>query len=131
LTAKATDDDSAVTTSSPVNITVNPAGGATMHVDSITCSKVKAGNKWKGRAVVVIKDSSGNAVSGASVTGTFSGSYNQTLSGTTDTNGSVTLTTSSSVSGTVTFTFCVTDVTKSGATYDSGANVETCDGFSG
>jgi hypothetical protein len=102
-----------------------------MHVDSITCSKLKSGNKWKGRAVVVIKDQTGAPVSGASVTGTFTGSYSQTLSGSTDATGAVTLTTSSSVSGTVTFTFCVTDVTKAGATYDSGANVETCDGFSG
>jgi hypothetical protein len=131
LTAKATDNGGAFTTSSPINITVNPAGGATMHVDSIVCSKVKAGNKWKGRAVVVIKDASGNPVSGATVTGQFTGSYNQTLSGTTDAAGTVTLTTSSSVSGTVTFTFCVTNVTKTGATYNSSANVETCDSFSG
>jgi len=131
LTAKATDDDSAVTTSAPVNITVNPAGGSTMHVDSITCSKVKVGNKWKGRAVVVIKDSAGNLVSGASVTGTFTGSYSQTLSATTTTSGAATLTTTASITGTVTFTFCVDNVTQASFTYDSGANVESCDSFSG
>jgi len=131
LTAKATDNDSVVGTSAPVNIMVNPSGGATIHVDSITCSKLKSGNKWKGRAVVVIKDYTGAPVSGATVTGTFTGSYSQTLSGTTAANGSVTLTTTAAVTGTVTFNFCVTNVTKASFTYDSGANVETCDGFSG
>jgi hypothetical protein len=95
------------------------------------CSKVAQGPKWKGRAVVVIKDSAGNPVSGATVTGTFTGSYSQTLSATTNTSGAATLTTSTAISGTVTFNFCVTNVTKTSVTYDSGANVETCDGFSG
>ena len=131
LTAKATDNGGAITTSAPVNITVNPAGGSAMHVDSIVCSKVAQGPKWKGRAVVVIKDASGNPVSGATVTGQFTGSYNQTRTATTDATGTATLTTTAAVSGTVTFTFCVTDVTKSGATYNSSANVETCDSFSG
>ncbi len=110
---------------------VAPPPPVVMHVDSITCSKFSSKGKYKGRAVVVIKDASGNPVSGATVTGTFTGSYNQTLSATTDATGTVTLTTSSSVSGTVTFTFCVTNVTKTGATYNSSANVETCDSFSG
>lgn len=108
-----------------------PPPSGNMHVDSITCSKVKSANKWKGRAVVVIKDSQGNPVSGATVSGTFSGSYNQSLSATTDSTGTATLTTTTSVSGTVTFTFCVGNVTKASFTYDSGANVETCDNFSG
>jgi hypothetical protein len=110
---------------------VAPPPAVVMHVDSITCSKVSSKGKYKGKAVVVIKDASGNPVSGATVTGTFTGTYSQTLSGTTDATGTVTLTTSTSVSGTVTFNFCVTNVTKTSATYDSGANVETCDGFSG
>jgi hypothetical protein len=65
-------------------------------------------------------------VSGADVTGTFSGSHNQTVTATTDANGVATLVTSTT-SSTIGFTICVNTVSKAGMTYDPAANVETCD----
>jgi hypothetical protein len=106
-------------------------GDGTMYVDSITCSKVRSAKNYKGQAVVIIKDDLGNPVSGATVTGTFSGSFSQTLSATTDSTGKATLTTTSAVSGTVTFSFCVDNVTHSSFTYDSNSNTETCGSYSG
>lgn len=105
-------------------------GGATeMSVASVVPSTVKSGNKKKGRVVVTILDDLGGAVSGATVTGAFTGSYNQTLSGTTASNGTVTLTTTAAVAGTVAFQFCVTDVTGGTLSYVPASNVETCDGL--
>lgn len=110
---------------------LDPAGGPSggvMHVASINLSTKKKGPKTDALATVVIVDASGNPVSGATVSGTFSGDASGTDSGTTDASGSVTL--KLSVTGTVSsFTFCVDNVVLSGWTYDSGANVETCDSF--
>jgi hypothetical protein len=96
-----------------------------VHVQSITMSWVASGNKYKSRAVVKIVNASGAAVSGATVTGNFTGSINNSgLSGVSNSNGDATITSTSSIrSGTVTFT--VTNVTGSNMTYDSAANVLT------
>ncbi len=104
-------------------------GSATkMHVSSIVLSKKTKGGKTTATAVVTIVDETGAAVSGATVTGTFSGDISGTTSGTTGTNGQATL--SVTKTGTVTtFTFCVTNVTHASLTYDSAANVETCDTY--
>ena len=79
----------------------------------------------KARAVVNVVDAAGKAVSGARVTGNFTGAINNSgLSGTTTTSGSATITSSSSLSsGTVTFT--VTSITGTGFSYDPAANLVT------
>ena len=83
-----------------------------MLVDSVTVSTVSAGQGQKsGRAVVAVVDDLGSPVAGATVSGTFSGTYNETASGTTGADGSVTFDTSATAKGGVSFTFCVTDVT--------------------
>jgi beta-glucanase (GH16 family) len=101
-----------------------PGGGTEAHVDSIVLGTQGGGGKKKARATVAIVDETGAAVAGADVTGTFSGSHNQTVTGTTGADGSVTLTTSVT-NGSTAFTFCVDDVSSS-LTYDPAANVETC-----
>ena len=95
------------------------------HVKAITMSWVKSGKKYKARAVVNVVDAAGKAVSGARVTGNFTGAINNSgLSGTTTTSGSATITSSSSLSsGTVTFT--VTSITGTGFSYDPAANLVT------
>ncbi|HKQ46479.1 MAG TPA: endonuclease [Phycisphaerae bacterium] len=106
------------------------AGPTTMHVSSIVLSTVNAGGgKVKGRATVTIVNNLGNPVSGVSVNGTFTGSYSQTLSATTNSNGVATLTTSSKITPPVTFTFCVNNVTGGSLTYAPGENLETCDSY--
>ena len=93
------------------------------HVKAITMSWVKSGKKYKARAVVNVVDAAGTAVSGASVTGSFTGAIsNAGLAGTTSSAGSTTITSSSSISsGTVTFT--VSNITGAGLSYDPAANV--------
>jgi beta-glucanase (GH16 family) len=101
-------------------------GSATsMHVASITTGYTGAATKKKATATVTIVDNTGAPVANATVTGTFSGSHNQTVSATTGSNGSATLTTTVT-SSTVAFTCCVNSVTHSTLTYDSTANVVTC-----
>jgi len=95
-----------------------------MHVASIVLSTKKKGPKTDLTAKVTIVDAGGSPVEGASVTGDFTGYGSD--SGTTGANGEATL--KINVTGDITsFEFCVTDVSLSGWTYDSAANVEDCD----
>jgi hypothetical protein len=100
---------------------------STSHVDSIVVTVTGSGNKKKGQATVTIKDNCGNPVANATVSGTFTGSINQSLSATTNASGVATLITSNTAGGTVSVSFCVTNVTHAGLSYNSAANVETCD----
>jgi hypothetical protein len=101
-------------------------GAVDMHVASIVPGTA-AGTKGqkRGKADVTITDNCGNPVSGANVTGTFTGTFNETLSATTNLSGIATLTTTRQTK-TPAFTFCVDNVTGS-LLYDSADNVETCD----
>jgi xyloglucan-specific exo-beta-1,4-glucanase len=97
-------------------------------VDSITVTTVAAGKgKKRGQATITVKDDCGAPVANATIFGAFSGSLNESVSGVTNANGVVTLLTNGSAGGTVSVTFCVTNVTHASLTYDSAGNVETCD----
>lgn len=102
------------------------SSGVLTHVDSITPGTAGSGPKKKARATVVVLDENGAAVAGADVTGTFSGSHNQTITAQTNASGVADLVTSVT-SGTIAFNICVGNVTKAGMTYDPASNVETCD----
>jgi archaeal type IV pilus assembly protein PilA len=105
-----------------------------MHVSSISVSVQDGGwNDEYGRAYVYIVDSSGNAVSGAtvSVSWTIGSNNGGTDSGTTDANGRATVASNHQTDGSRTYTVTVTGVAKSGWTYDSSANVETSDSATG
>jgi hypothetical protein len=82
------------------------------------------GNK-KGQAVVVILDNLGQPISGADVTGQFSGAFNESGMGTTILDGSTVIVTGGTVKGNPSFGFCVTGVSAS-LPYDSGQNALTC-----
>ncbi len=80
-------------------------------------------------ATVTVVDSGGAPVSGATVSGYWSGATSDSDSGTTDTAGQVTLSSDGvrrPASGT-TFTFTVTDVSAAGYLYNPDANIETSD----
>ncbi len=112
-------------------VTVTGSGGnpTSVHVQSILTGTQNAGKGNKrGTATVTIFNDLGTAVSGATVTGTFSGSFNETISGTTDSNGAVTLITNGTAKGGVTVNLCVDNVTHSSLTYASAQNVITCTG---
>jgi len=91
--------------------TSSSSGPTELLVGSIVLSTVNAGKGNKnGQAVVTVVDDLGNAIGGATVNGTFSGSYNESASGNTSGGGSVTLTTDTTVKGGASFTFCVDDI---------------------
>ncbi|MEQ8580454.1 MAG: polysaccharide lyase family 7 protein [Marinoscillum sp.] len=132
LTAVATDNQSASATSATVTITGNSVGqGTDLYVSNIVTGSQGAGKGQKhGLATVTILDDSGSPVSGANVTGTFSGTFNETVSGTTGSGGTVDLLTSATEKGGVTVNFCVDDVTHAALVYNSSLNVITCTGSS-
>jgi hypothetical protein len=102
-------------------------GGGTMHVDNISIADVPTQGPWhEGHATITIVDGGGAPVGGASVSASYTGSTSGSISGTTDGSGNVTLESTSNKQF-WTGQFCVDDVTFAGSTYDSGANVETCD----
>ena len=102
------------------------SSGGVMHVSNIVLSTAKAGKKYSGVATVTMVDANSQPVSGATVTGTFSGYFTGTYSAVTNTSGVATVK-SAAKSGTPgTFGFCVTNVVLSGWTYNASANTVTC-----
>jgi len=112
-------------TATPPPPTATPTPGV-MHVSNIAMAKQKQGASWLAKATVTIVDANNAPVGTATVSGQFTGATNDNVSGNTDASGNVTLN-SSKKSGGGAWTFCVTNVVKSGWTYNSSANVETCD----
>jgi subtilisin family serine protease len=105
-----------------------PPASTTLHVGSIVVTTVNAGRGVKkGRAEVLIVDDAGNPVSNAAVSGTFSGSLNESASDTTNSSGLAVLETTASAKGKVAITFCVDGVTHASLTYANGDNSEDCD----
>ncbi len=97
-----------------------------MHVHDITVVRqALGGNRFKGVATIEIRDDSNVPVSGATVVGDFTGPSSLAATGITNTNGLVTLSTSSVKNPVGEWCFQVTNVSKSGATYNSTANIET------
>ena len=99
--------------------------GPGLLVDSIVLSTIDAQRRRKhGHAVVTVVDDLGNLISGATVSGTFSGGFNESVSGDTS-GGSVIFTTSATRRGSVSFTFCVDDITGT-LPYNGG---QVCESF--
>jgi serine protease len=106
-------------------ITVTEAPAYSMHVSSIEVWRQSWWFFRRGAARVTIVDQNNNPVSGATVYGDFTGPTSGSRSGSTDSNGQVTLVSSYSWGASGEWCFEVTNVTKSGWTYDSAANAVT------
>ncbi len=107
--------------------TPTPVGG-TMHVSDITPNLIDLGRGQKRPdALITIVDENNNPVSGASVTGTFTGAVNETVTADTDATGVAELITLGQANAPCKYTICVDDVVHASYTYDPNANVETCD----
>ena len=108
-----------------------PPPGVMMHVEDILMTAEPAnGGRWRAVAEVPIEDDSGQSVSGATVTGAWTGLVSGTGTATTNGNGVATISSPKTrKNGQITFE--VTDVTKAGFTYNSGANLETSDSIAG
>jgi endoglucanase len=86
------------------------------------------GKNKRGQATITVRDNCGNPVASATVTGNFSGTFNENgRTGVTGANGVVTITTNGKTGGNPAVTFCVSNIAKSGLTYNPSANVVTCD----
>lgn len=101
-------------------------GGELAHIDAITPGTTGNGPNKRATASVVVLDENGAAVEGANVSGTFSGSHNESITAQTDAGGVAELVTSVR-NRDVAFNVCIDDVVKAGMTYDPASNVETCD----
>jgi serine protease len=97
-------------------------GTSALHVSALVGSAVKSGNGWKASVTVTVVDQNGSPVSGAAVTIAASGGASGSATCTTATTGKCTVTTSRLGNSVTSVTFTVTNVSKSGSTYDSGAN---------
>lgn len=124
-------DGSGATDTDTLIITVTGTDVSTMHVSGIEISIVErnAGPNvfTSAKAVVTVKEASGNPVGGASVYGHWSGLTSDSDSGVTDGGGQVILTSDAVKNESGTFTFNVDDIVKDGWVYDPSADVETID----
>ncbi|VVB87750.1 Uncharacterised protein [uncultured archaeon] len=115
--------------SSEVTGTTTTAPLKTMHVSSISMSKTTSRTNGVrvtyATATVTVVDASNKPISGAVVSGQWSGLTNEAKSGTTDTYGRARIRSSSVKNAAGTFTFTVNGITKVGWTYDPVANVIT------
>jgi len=93
--------------------TSNVTGSSEMRVKSIVLKAVNAGGDQKyGGAAVTVVDDSGNAVTGVTVTGTFTGDYGETISRDVNGSGVAKLITLNSASKRgLSFSFCVDSIT--------------------
>lgn len=100
-----------------------------LHISDIMLNRRDGtkGNKYA-QAWVYVVDSFGSPVSGATVSGSFSGDINSESSAVTRSDGMAYIE-SEPIKGRTHFTFCVSDVVVPGYTYDADANVKTCDAF--
>jgi len=105
----------------------SPGPGSVMHIDSIEMSLKQRGAWTNAVAAVRIVDTDGDPVSGATVTGQWTGSAADIDTITTDENGIAIVPSDRTRDTSGTFTFTVTAVSKYGWTYAPGANAETSD----
>jgi subtilisin family serine protease len=125
LTAKATDTSGQTTTSSSVNVTVknDATSTTTLHCGDLDGVATSSGSNWKATVTVLIHDTNHQPVSGATVTGTWSGGTSGTPpSVITDANGKASFTTGSLVKRIGSVTFSISNVTHSTWPYDSASN---------
>jgi len=97
-----------------------PSGEA--HVGDLDRSTTSARNNWKATVTITAHDASHAVVSGATVSGTWSGGYSGSASCTTNSSGLCSVTTGNIQNKKTSVTFTVTNVAKSGYTYSAGLN---------
>ena len=100
------------------SFTTAAVAGSSFHIASIsvTGEKVKA-PRYRGVATILVEDASGAPVDGVAVSGTFSGDWSGTQSGTTDINGQLVVVTPEVKNGTD-WNFCVDSASKTDWDFD-------------
>lgn len=98
-----------------------PPPATTLHIGSLTGSSAPANNHtWTASVAITVHDSSHASVGGVTVSGTFSGG--PTVICTTSSSGACTARSGGISVKTASVTFTVSNLARSGATYDSAAN---------
>ncbi len=97
-----------------------------MHVATVTAG---VNGSSKAYTTVSVVDAQGNPLAGVTVTGTFTGRARGTFSAVTDAGGVASVVNPNRFKRRYSFTFCVDDLGLTGWTYDSGANVVSCDTY--
>jgi hypothetical protein len=124
-------DDGGASDSTTQVISVTSAAGdpTTLHVQSVVTGTENAGRGDKrGTAAITILDNLGSPVDGATVSVTFSGTFNESVSGQTGPDGTATVKTPDTAHGSVTVNACVDNVMHDTLAYDPGENVVSCSG---
>jgi hypothetical protein len=105
------------------SITAAPA--LALHVHGLTVQNIQSsGNRWNGRATVTVHDQNHAPAAGVVVTGNWSGAITQNgATGTTNGSGVATVDSQKKKNATGQFCFDVTNLAKSGYTYDMLADV--------
>ncbi|MCU0598340.1 MAG: PKD domain-containing protein [Desulfobacterales bacterium] len=116
-------DDNGATDQDSVSIVVTSASAKEIYISDIVMSYKKVGVSKTASAVVAIKNGSGKMVSGATVTGNWSGALTGTASVKTNSYGKATFVSKKTINKGVA-TFTVTKVSASGYTYNPGMNVK-------
>ena len=107
-------------------ITTSQAPVSNIHVSNIVVTRAsQPGRSWRGTATVTIVDELGVAVSGATVTGFFNAPNTKPKSAVTGSGGIAVINSDKTKTPPADWCFEVTNVTKSGETYDPSANVVT------
>jgi subtilisin len=128
IAAVATDTANQTTTSSGVTVTVENEGSeppppdGTMHVAALSGASVNNGSTWTANVTITIRDSTGALVSGATVTGSWSGGASGSDSCTTNGTGTCTVSVSGILKRTGSVTWTVSDVTHLEFEYAPGSN---------
>ncbi|MHC1766072.1 MAG: S8 family serine peptidase [Verrucomicrobiia bacterium] len=128
LSAVATDTAGNWTTSGTVTVTVEnvPEASVEVHCGDLDGTKTVTGRRWSATVIATIHDAAENLVSGATVTGTWSGGLIGTVSGQTLANGTVSFKTGSMTGTSVTFT--IDDVAGTNMEYVGANNHDEEDG---
>ena len=119
ITATASDSGGA-NGSDAINITVgNPP---TMHVGDLDGSSTAKGSRWNATVAITVHDASENAVSNATVSGSWSAGASGSGSCVTDASGQCSITLSKINQSSASVTFTVDNVTHASIAYDPGSN---------
>lgn len=113
-----------VRTKAAIDALAGSGGGGTtgaLHVSALSAAKSIKGTKWNATITITVVDANNAPVSGVTVTGTWSGAKTGTVTCTTGTAGTCSVAASSMTGASVTYT--VSNLAKTGYTYNAAANV--------
>ena len=123
VSATATDTGSQ-TSSHSVTVTVGNTAPSTMHVADLDGGAVSKGSSWTANVTILVRDSGGNAVVNATVSGAWSNGASGSASCRTNSAGTCTVSKSSIPKRTTSVKFTVTGVSLGSFTYDPTANTD-------